>query len=729
MMSSPLASPAGEVPASGQPAPWDRISFAPPDAWVAADSYGTAVRGREGDPVTRLLWSRQVNAGAGLVFHNSAARLETAVAVRQESQWSVELDSRNQRLTVHWLRIVRDGVRIDHLHRDRLRLVPRETEQERLAIDGVWRLVTVLHDVRPGDVLEAAFTLETVNPLRPGSCEVFFAVPPRLAVGCYRLRVLSDPARRELVWKASADAPALRQETLADGRRRWTWEGAQLAPREPEPNQPGTFLDHVWVQVSDLADWRDLATRAAAAWAQVNDDAGLGALPGFAKPNVVNEDAVVGLVQHIQDHFRYLSIDLGAGGWIPAAPAVVARRRQGDCKDLVWLCATVLRQWGVSARPVLVGADLREQVAALLPMTLLFNHAVIEVEVAGKRRWFDLTERFQGGDYAGRSVTWFDRGLPLDAASSGLSAQPGERPRGVYDWRETLLADTRRGQYSLVEHRIRAEGWQADRLRETWLAGGADAFAKDRDRQAQQRYGKAHRVGALEWRDDRANNVCEFIEAFEVRGFIHSDETRTRMVVEVPPNVIVGTFVLPEDKPRRAPWALPFPLDMRHEITIRSTGVSSGTRRRRQWAETGFTASLDEPKTAGSMSKISQITVTAPEIAAEHLPAFRKQLERFLIETTWRVPLPKRTARSRRTPDFGVFAPEPVPDAPAPENPPADGPPRPPVVVDQDLKLARGGGSRRRRRATTLTIPIWTWPVAAVILVAFVVILARKILR
>ena len=634
-------------------APWDRVAFAPPADWVAEETYDAGLPAKEGDHVTHLLWSRQMNAGAGRSFHCTARRLETSVAVQHLSQWRLELDPRTQRLTVHWLRLVRDGRRIDHLQRERMRLIQRESQLERLVIDGAWTLLAVLDDVRPGDILEAAYSYETRHPIRADGCEAFFVVPPHTVVGRYRFRVLSEPGRTGLAWRASADAPERREETLPGGERCWSWEGTQTSPREEEANQPETFLDYVWMQVSDLADWSELSARTAEAWAGAGGAQGLEDIPAFARPACVDEAAVNGLVSHIQETFRYLSINLETGGWIPAAPGLVARRRHGDCKDLSWLAATVLRGWGLAARPVLVGTGLREQTAALLPMAGAFDHAILEVEAGGKTRWFDLTANAQGGDFDTRMVGWFGRGLTIEASKGGLHVQPGVRARGVYAFRETILLDTNRGALSVTEHRVRAEGWQADNLRRARQGKGAEEFAKDREERARARYGKARRAGELQWRDDRERNVCELVEVFELEEAVYPGERDERAVFDVPPSLVVHGFALPPDKTRRGPWDMPFPLELTHEITVKSLSLGAGIARKRRWQEPEFEATLECPMIKGAWTKTVRFSVGAAEVAADRVPVYRRQLDELFRELGWKLYLPWGYAGGGRAAGFG----------------------------------------------------------------------------
>lgn len=205
--------------------PWSRISFGAPWPWVTETEFDRALPAKEGWHQTHLLWERQVDAEAETSFHRTAVRLETPLAVQHQSQWRLNLDPRIHHLTLHWLRVMRDGRAIDHLDRTRMRLIQRETQLDHLVIDGQWTLLVVLDDVRPGDVLEAAYSFTGRHPVRLEGCELFFAVPPNVVAGCFRLQVNFNTQRPGMKRLASADAPSHREETLGDGRTRWIWSG------------------------------------------------------------------------------------------------------------------------------------------------------------------------------------------------------------------------------------------------------------------------------------------------------------------------------------------------------------------------------------------------------------------------------------------------------------------------------------------------------------------------
>ncbi|AZD85392.1 Transglutaminase-like enzyme, putative cysteine protease [Pseudomonas chlororaphis subsp. aureofaciens] len=100
---------------------------------------------------------------------------------------------------------------------------------------------------------------------------------------------------------------------------------------------------------------------------------------------------VAGLMQHINDNYRYLG-DWRATerGYVPFELEQIEQRGYGDCKDLAVLLAAMLKASGIKAETAWVS---RENVVAplLIPGTHAPNHAIVRAEVNGKVWWLDPT--------------------------------------------------------------------------------------------------------------------------------------------------------------------------------------------------------------------------------------------------------------------------------------------------------------------------------------------------
>lgn len=564
-------------------------------------------------------------------------------------------DPRFQRVELHLLRLLRPGASpIDFLQRERMRLLQREARLENLVMDGVWTLLAVLDDVRPGDVLETAFSLVGGHPVKDNACDVFFAPPPNLELKDYRLRVHLAQDRPGVRWKSSA-AIAEPVETMEDDLRVLTWSGTQPVAREPEDGTAFGVMDYDWIQVSDWKDWNELSRTVANQWARVPDDWPERESRQDVEPP--NATAALKLLEDLQAEVRYLSVDLGQGGWVPSSPGAVLRRRYGDCKDLSHLAARRLAAHGITARPVLVGTGLRGAVRDLLPSCHLFNHAILELEVEGRQRWFDLTMRNQGGDLWSRAVEWFDAGLPLNEAGAELVAQPGRQGRSKYELSETILTDTRRNRSSCIEIRLRCEGIQADMLRHQRIMQGPEEFSRQRELAAQQRFGaKTRREGNIEWRDSPTDNVCELVETFKTSGMFFSRSGDSRAIMTAPGCLLWAAFPMPPDKPRRTSWHVNYPLEIEHTITIHSDSMMKGKDRRRSFTAGPIDLEIHETYNRGSWSKLYCGVSKTDRVEVQATDDYRRMLEQVYDQTGWEVLLPWDAGRVSEPASWGRLA-------------------------------------------------------------------------
>lgn len=81
-----------------------------------------------------------------------------------------------------------------------------------------------------------------------------------------------------------------------------------------------------------------------------------------------------------QRDVRYVSIQLGMGGYQPHAAAEVFRHLYGDCKDKAGLLGVMLREIGVDSVPVLVNSR-RTRVRADTPPSLQFDHVILAIRL------------------------------------------------------------------------------------------------------------------------------------------------------------------------------------------------------------------------------------------------------------------------------------------------------------------------------------------------------------
>jgi len=585
-------------------------------------------------------------------------RLETMQAVQRESQWRLQFEPRTQSVTLHSLKIRRGETEFDHANWEEFRLLQREEGLEGYVIDGWYTLLLVLEDVRPGDVIESCYTLESQPRLLPQSCASFFSLPQGIPVGKYSFSLrFAEP--RPMKWKSSS-ADLKPAESRENGQVLWVWTGENYAEPKPEANTPEWCISYPWIQVSDCPDWGTVAAAMAETWREDNDDP---TLAEIARELAEKEADILPRVERalelVQDQCRYLSVNLELGGHVPSPPGMVARRRFGDCKDLSFLLVQLLRRLGVSARPVLVNSKLRKSVLGMLPMVDLFNHVVVEYQVEGETRWVDTTLRWQGGGPLNRFIPDYGVGLPLDLTSSDLVQPP--RSAGHSDTcelKESLLLDTT-GEPSLLAVVLKANGVHAEVLRQQFETKGTEEVARERLQIYVNRFFNAKRVGRCEYRDDRPANELVLAEVFEINGFLGPTESPDLCSVSLANNLVVTTLPMPETMPgktaRRTPWALPHPCHIVHTIEIQSPALQQLSTRRSAVESPFLKFSRNHRSLIGYWSMTLTLSTLADAVPPDRIDDHRETVEAVWRESVCSLLVPVGHPRPRRRGDFGTL--------------------------------------------------------------------------
>jgi len=101
------------------------------------------------------------------------------------------------------------------------------------------------------------------------------------------------------------------------------------------------------------------------------------------------------LYGYLQQEMRYVSIQLGIGGWKPFDVARVYRTKYGDCKALTNFMQAILEYAGIEAYPVLLRSGVNEpEVISDFPSNQ-FNHVVLLVDLGDEGKiWLECTSKY-----------------------------------------------------------------------------------------------------------------------------------------------------------------------------------------------------------------------------------------------------------------------------------------------------------------------------------------------
>ncbi|QHV95901.1 DUF3857 domain-containing protein [Spirosoma endbachense] len=180
------------------------------------------------------------------------------------------------------------------------------------------------------------------------------------------------------------------EETAANGGKTYVWKLANRLAVEFEPLSPPAReqLPIVYTAPTDfevqeykgkITNWSDVSRF----YHSLND--GRDRIPDYLRRQVIeltkNETTTVGKVrkvyQFLQEQTRYVSVQLGIGGWQTIEAEKVAVSNYGDCKALTNYTKALLQAAGVTAYPALVRAGEKEPDTMSDFPSFQFNHVIL----------------------------------------------------------------------------------------------------------------------------------------------------------------------------------------------------------------------------------------------------------------------------------------------------------------------------------------------------------------
>ena len=136
-----------------------------------------------------------------------------------------------------------------------------------------------------------------------------------------------------------------------------------------------------------------------------------------------DKEKVERLYQFLQQSTRYISIQLGIGGWQPFEASYVSEKGYGDCKALSNYMFSLLKAAGVKSHYALIKAgDFDRFLMEDFPSNQ-FNHAILCVPLQKDTMWLECTSQFKSAGYMGE-FTGNRKALLIDENGGMLVATP-----------------------------------------------------------------------------------------------------------------------------------------------------------------------------------------------------------------------------------------------------------------------------------------------------------------
>jgi transglutaminase-like putative cysteine protease len=559
--SSPLAADSPKDAASR------KVNTAPLPRWVetlSPDLETKAPEGSSSDGSFYLLADTQVNVEKESHFNHYAIKILSDAGVQSSSSVDADWDPSFQRLDFHYIRVIRNGVAQNRLKTEGFKVIQRESNLESYMFDGSLSAVLFLEDVRKGDVIEYAYSVTGRNPVFAGAYLDSFGLAYGVPVARLRHRIV-HPLARTLNFKAFRSETQPERKAIG-AEESIVWDMKDLKAVLVEDGLPDWFTPFAYVQQSEYASWKEVADWALGVFGpRMKAGSGVKKLAWEFKGAAADQDAaILAAIRFVQDQIRYLGIEIGAYSHTPNDPETVLARRYGDCKDKALLLTVILREMGVQAFPALVSTDDGPVLDQWLPSPYAFNHAVVVVDLGGKRIWVDATISSQRGGLSSIAFPDYRRGLVLEPGAAALSEIPRPAP-GAFAVQEDFSLASSIAQKDGLTVTTTYSGSEADDMRYRTSSDSRESMAKDYLDYYAGRYPGIASSGAIEIKDDEAADVITLVEhyALELGG-----RYGERDKAEFHAGDVSSYLRLPDNRERAMPFALHGPIKVAQTVLV-----------------------------------------------------------------------------------------------------------------------------------------------------------------
>jgi tetratricopeptide (TPR) repeat protein/transglutaminase-like putative cysteine protease len=503
-------------------------------------------------------------------FSHFTRRLTSDQGLQNGSDVRAEFDPSYQTLTLHWLKIKRDGVWQDRLPSEKFQVLRREENLDSQMLDGRYSVVCHLQDVRAGDLVDFAYTVTGANPVFNGKyLHSFFTTWPS-AVHRFSDQLTTAP-NRTVATKIYGDSLEPTRTQNPDHSELIQWQRDEVPAIIGEERTPSWYNTFGWVQVSEFSSWKEVIDWGIATFAY---DGPLSPelkskIDEIAKAHADPEDRTLAVLDFVQNDIRYLGVEMGANSYRPTSPSLVCEHRFGDCKDKTLLCVTMLRALGIDANPALVNPGYAAFTAKLLPSPLAFDHAILQVTVNNRTYWIDSTATDQRGRLRDFYVGDFKQALVLKPGGDSLvpmESSPESMPRATID--ETFTVKAMDQPAELEVHSI-FNGYSAESIRSLFDIYSRQRIETDDLDHYARIFSKIKMGKPLRYQDFPEANRFETWQDYSVSDLWTRETPTTPWKATFSPGAIaeaVGTLPSPQ---RKAPLDLAFPVDISENLEVR----------------------------------------------------------------------------------------------------------------------------------------------------------------
>lgn len=539
----------------------------PVPSWVQPVVASNEIEPGENSGTAYLLIDRQENIERRAFYYHEVRKITSANGLQNGTSIYASFNSSFEKLVWHSIRVIRDAKTSNRLDVSKIKVVPFETNPDRLTYNVSYSTQISLDDVRVGDIIEFAWTTEGANPLSRGKYFGTYSLQGTHPIMRNALRLVY-PANRKLALRPvnGATPPTL---NTVNGVTELLYEEKNVPGRKIEDDVPDDFSPRRQLQLTEFHDWAEVVR-----WTMPLFEIDVARSPEFNaetdKLRAISdpEQRVVTALQFVQDEIRYVGARRWVGTQPLTSPDVILRRRLANDQDKALLLLMLLRQTGIDAAPALVSESYRSGVREQLPSPQIFDHVIVQVRLGPATHWIDPSRGPQRGPLSQIYVARYDYALVLRPDATDLTTfHPPQESLPVRKVVENIRvpAPENDGELEVISE---CRGLTADRIR-SWFRETSREEIQKQYLQYYERSFPDAKVQKLVWYEELpGENACIVTESYTIPKIWQLSDEKDRYTLHVQPDDVYSAIGPTTSLKRDDPLKLDYPNTVFEEINV-----------------------------------------------------------------------------------------------------------------------------------------------------------------
>lgn len=630
------------------------FSITPAPDWIQFKSVQLKPIADEQSSETYLAYEifRDISQPKEVYTFRLAAQINNTQGIEELSQVAASFYPSYEEMHWHAIDIIRDGKVTSRLNRDNFNVFQQEDELDSKIYDEEWRIMSVLEDVRVGDIVSYAYSTVGQNPIfaehKLGRAKQNFGVPIE-----YTNFIVRTQKTQPLYFKMH-NLEAVMQTYEQDNLMHYRLEQNQVPAYVQEDYMPSSDIIYSAVEFSSFKDWSEVNV-----WAQkLYDDKYQ--LDDLLKQKVnkwkasftSKVDYANQVIAFVQKDIRYWGIETGVNSHLPSYPTETASRRYGDCKDKAVLLTALLRANDIESYPALVSASNTSYVFERLATPGAFDHVITTLFIDGKQYWVDGTQDSQGSTLENISHPDFKGALIIRDGENQLSKmQPGLHSQYVNDVDivHDFVINPVNNEVTFTVTAV-YHGSIADTMRRYINSNNTQKIDNDSLQYFSSYYDNIKLVDSSVVEDDPAVNTLTTVTHFLIKNI--GKNKSARMEYEFYMAELRDYAFLPNARERKQAYKLYYPLDFTSKINVSTTTEQKPVWTSQSTYEEDFAEFSLKKEAFSEGNLVTQQMVYShkvDKVKPSDFDRFKKNLESTLNNAIFQVWLPKNSATQATT--------------------------------------------------------------------------------